>query len=77
MKCTHPEHSVGCDNRSFVIDWRDLDMYCPGSAVFSEIRGIGYNSEVVLECLRVVMDVVDKLLLHLDQSSEDKSCVIL
>lgn len=72
-KCTHPERFVGRDNRRFIIDWCDLDIHCPGSAVFSELRGIGYNSEVVLECLRVVVDIVDKLLLHLDQCRKDKT----
>lgn len=62
---TDPEDTVGCNNRSLIVDSCNLDVHRLGCALLPQAGVVGHHSEAVGQAFAAVVDVVNQVVLHL------------
>lgn len=63
---SHLQTSVGCNNRSLIVDRCDGDENSARQTVLPNFCLIGHDGEVVIKCVAAIMDIGDVLTLHLE-----------
>lgn len=66
----HLQTLVDRNNRSLIVDRRDVDVSGARQTVLPDFRLIGHDGEVVSQCVAAVVDVGDVLAFHLESETK-------